>query len=339
MGICIKTSLRAASENFGVPYSTVARAAKKLGFTRNGVQTRLTESQLRELACAVINDGKEQLDKLATRIDEHDEACVRAEECAEIKSTQGWRKFFGAAMQEKEINSEDTKEVAVTTMTTKEVADALGTSKVVVLNNAAKCLSYKVIEQGKKTTWTEEEVTVLLDYMKHNKLTINNSQASQLLTDGLQLARTEKTPALKIKRAMQLMQEGYEEELALIRTRAEIAETKCNEQKPKVEFYDAVTASSRTMDVGQVAKLLCVKGFGRNKLMEFLREFAVFDKHNAPYQQYVDKGYFKRVETRINLPNGEVGVGMKTVVFQKGVDFIEKLLVENGYYPATLNDK
>ncbi len=30
---------------------------------------------------------------------------------------------------------------------------------------------------------------------------------------------------------------------------------------------------------------------------------------------------------------------MKTVVFQKGVDYIEKLLIDNGYYPSTLNDK
>ena len=130
-----------------------------------------------------------------------------------------------------------------------------------------------------------------------------------------------------------------QEDMEAMKAQLESANRQVQTLLPKGDFYDAVTSSSRTMDVGQVAKLLCVKGFGRNKLMEFLREFSVFDKHNAPYQQFVDKGYFKRVETRFNLPNGEVGVGMKTVVFQKGVDYIEKLLMDNGYYPSTLNDK
>ena len=50
--------------------------------------------------------------------------------------------------------------------TTKEVAEQLGTSPKVILENARKCLPNKRIENGKPTFWNQEEVTVLIYFMK-----------------------------------------------------------------------------------------------------------------------------------------------------------------------------
>lgn len=100
--------------------------------------------------------------------------------------------------------------------------------------------------------------------------------------------------------------------------------------KPKSDFYDKVTESETTFNMNDSAKILNYKGMGRNKLFAFLREQNVLMIGNRPYQRYVDAGYFKEVESEF-VKNDEVVVNYKTVVFQKGLDYISKLLDKNGY--------
>ena len=99
-----------------------------------------------------------------------------------------------------------------------------------------------------------------------------------------------------------------------------------NEMKPKAEFYDDVTGSEDTIDIGEVAKVLHM-GIGRNKLFQFLRDKKVLAPNNAPYQRFIDAGYFRRVESSYEV-YGTTHVSVKTVVFQRGVDYIRKLLKE-----------
>lgn len=100
------------------------------------------------------------------------------------------------------------------------------------------------------------------------------------------------------------------------------------QQAPKVEFYDDVAGSSDTIDMKEVAKVLNIKGFGRNNIFELLRCKKVLDNNNQPYQKYVDSGYFRIIESRYTLPTGEVKISLKTVVFQKGLGFIRKLIAQ-----------
>lgn len=105
-------------------------------------------------------------------------------------------------------------------------------------------------------------------------------------------------------------------------------------QKPKVEFYDTVTKSESTFDMAEVAKLLKIPNMGSVKLFEFLREQDVLSDNkanwNEPYQNYVNSGYFKIVETKNEDKHRNVHANKKTVVFQKGLDFIRKLAKDNG---------
>lgn len=102
--------------------------------------------------------------------------------------------------------------------------------------------------------------------------------------------------------------------------------------KPKIAFHDAVTQSSSTVDMGVAAKLLNFKGIGRNKLFGLLRDFKILDKYNRPYQQYVDKGWFKLVETSFVHPTtGDNLINYKVVLFQKGLDNIHSILIKKGY--------
>lgn len=99
------------------------------------------------------------------------------------------------------------------------------------------------------------------------------------------------------------------------------------EQAPKVEFYDAVTGSTDTIDIGQAAKVLNL-GYGRTTLFEKLREAKILMGNNAPMQKYVDNGWFRVVESSYNKPDGSHHVSLKTVVYQKGLDDIRKRLTQ-----------
>nr|DAM45022.1 MAG TPA: KilAC domain protein [Caudoviricetes sp.] len=124
--------------------------------------------------------------------------------------------------------------------------------------------------------------------------------------------------------------QNYEEALEhlLIQVRENkklIAENKV--LQPKADFYDAVTQSEDTIDVGEVAKVLAIKGYGRNNLFKFLREQNVLMHNNQPYQKYIDNGYFKQIETQWYDRKAEMThIGLKTVVYQKGLDFIRNLI-------------
>ena len=95
--------------------------------------------------------------------------------------------------------------------------------------------------------------------------------------------------------------------------------------KPKAEFFDTVAESKTAISMNEVAKVLNIKGYGRNKLFEFLRDNSVLDRWNVPYQKYVDNGWFRVIEQHYQK-NGEPIVTTKTLVYQKGVDGIRKMI-------------
>ena len=97
------------------------------------------------------------------------------------------------------------------------------------------------------------------------------------------------------------------------------------EMKPKADFFDAVADSKTAISMNEVAKVLNIKGYGRNNLFEFLRENKVLDRWNVPYQKYVDNGWFRVIEQHYQK-NGEPVVTTKTLVYQKGVDSIRRMI-------------
>ena len=131
-----------------------------------------------------------------------------------------------------------------------------------------------------------------------------------------------KNPDLAIQAFMRLKEE--------MKKRKEL-EKKVEEQQPKVEFYNDVTGSDTTAEIGTVAKVLNFKSVGRNTLFDILRRQGILQRDNMPFQTYVDRGYFRVVESKWNAPNGDVKVNYKTVVYQKGIEYISKVLRDLGY--------
>lgn len=95
--------------------------------------------------------------------------------------------------------------------------------------------------------------------------------------------------------------------------------------KPKAEFFDAVSDSKTAIEMSQAAKVLNY-GKGRNTLFAILRAEKVLRDNNEPYQEFIDRGYFRSIEQKYTKPDGTTCISIKTLVYQKGLDYIKKVL-------------
>lgn len=119
--------------------------------------------------------------------------------------------------------------------------------------------------------------------------------------------------------------------MAILQARNEELKRQNEKLLPAANFAYQLCSSKDTIEIGECAKVLN-KNIGRNRLFEFLRNSNVLQSNNIPYQKYIDAGYFRVIESKYVAPNGETKISLKTVVFQKGVAYINKLLskaVEN----------
>ena len=98
------------------------------------------------------------------------------------------------------------------------------------------------------------------------------------------------------------------------------------EQKPKVEYFNIVADSKDNIDIGSFAKILKDKNInlGRNRLFDWFRKHQIFMKNNTPYQTYIDRDYFKVIQTA----KGD-RIYLKTLITPKGtIYFTEKIVKE-----------
>lgn len=126
----------------------------------------------------------------------------------------------------------------------------------------------------------------------------------------------------------------YPEALRALADKAEEVERLALENadmKPKADFYDDVAGSKDAIQMADVAKVLNM-GIGRNKLFEILRNEGILDSRNIPYQRFIDAGYFRTIEQKYNKPNGDVCIRIKTLVYQKGVEYIRKVVINAKKY-------
>lgn len=61
---------------------------------------------------------------------------------------------------------------------------------------------------------------------------------------------------------------------------------------------------------------------------------SILNGGNVPYQRYIDCGYFRTIEQKYTVPSGETRINIKTLVYQRGLDYIRKMLKRLGYVEA-----
>ena len=99
----------------------------------------------------------------------------------------------------------------------------------------------------------------------------------------------------------------------------------------QAETWRRVSESSTTMEMSAVSKVLQYKNIGRNKLFKILREENILRYNNEPYQRHLEEGHFEVIEQEEPTSYGDTLVNRKTVVTQKGIDYIRKTLDKLGY--------
>ena len=111
-------------------------------------------------------------------------------------------------------------------------------------------------------------------------------------------------------------------------------ETKITEDKPKVLFADAVSASHSSILVGELAKLLRQNGvdIGQNRLFAWLRDNGYLIRrrgadYNMPTQRAMDMGLFSIKETAITRSDGSITISKTVKVTPKAqIYFVNKFL-------------
>lgn len=142
----------------------------------------------------------------------------------------------------------------------------------------------------------------------------------------------DETPEQLIARALAAAQE------ALARKSAQI-----DEMLPKALFADAVSASSTSILIGDLAKLLKQNGYdtGQRRLFAQLREEGFLMKQgssqNMPTQRAADMGLFEVKESTVQNPDGSVRVTKTTKVTGRGqVFFLNRYLGKGGWDSSSL---
>lgn len=200
-------------------------------------------------------------------------------------------------------------------MTVREVAEALGMGESTVRRHIKdireNLANVEQVENGKATYLTEAEVTEIkrrIERSGRNDLT-SFEQASR--------ARTE----------LEMREKAAEVMAWLLQDNKEL-KARNAELEPKAAFFDQVADSKTALPMREAAAALNLPDMGRNTLFQFLRTRGILDARNIPYRQYQDSGYFRVIEQSYTDSYGESHVTLKTLVYQKGLDFIRRLVVD-----------
>lgn len=101
--------------------------------------------------------------------------------------------------------------------------------------------------------------------------------------------------------------------------------------EPKVRFADHVSDTVNLIDMNEMAKLCADHGIriGRTRLFAWLRAKGILMAGNLPYQEYIERGYF-RVKESVFEMHGEIKTYQQTLVTGKGQQYILARLMREG---------
>jgi anti-repressor protein len=149
----------------------------------------------------------------------------------------------------------------------------------------------------------------------------NNDKGREIRKYLIKVEAAWNTPELIMARALQCAQNSIAN-----------YQRKIDEMTPKAAFFDAVADSRDAIPIKTLAAVLGIKGLGQNNLFKILRDKGILqsggDSHNLPYREYIERGYFRVIETHYETADGETHIAYKTLVYQRGIDYIRKELAK-----------
>ena len=195
-------------------------------------------------------------------------------------------------------------------------------------------LDFRVIERfvddvtafGGKRRLSDYEITI--DMAKELSMLQKTEKGKIARQYFIELEKKWNSPELIMARALKMAEMQMTEYQGDIKR----LEGKIEEQRPKVLFADAVTASETSILVGELAKILNQNGIdtGQNRLFKWLRDNGYLIRrkgtdYNIPTQYSMNLGLFEVKETSISHSDGHVSISKTAKVTGKGqIYFINK---------------
>lgn len=186
----------------------------------------------------------------------------------------------------------------------------------------------QVLSEKREREYTQVDHILKLDMAKELCMLARSEKGKQARRYFLELEREWNSPEKVMARALKIAQQ----KLTVFGDRIKLLEADAERMRPKEIFADAVTGSSDTIPVGELAKILRQNGYriGRNRLFDWMRENGYLiqragDSYNCPTQKAMDMGLFEIKETVVTHSDGTVSVYHTSKVTGKGqIYFVHK---------------
>lgn len=124
------------------------------------------------------------------------------------------------------------------------------------------------------------------------------------------------------------IQEASQQHLITLNNVIETLKVENKELRIKSDTWDRISDTTDVIEMSAVAKMLDFPKIGRNKMFAILRDNLILRYNNEPLQEYINKNYFKVIENEIDTDFYN-GISQKTMVTQKGIDFIKTIIKEH----------
>lgn len=179
------------------------------------------------------------------------------------------------------------------------------------------------MEGNRYVSRTVDDAILTIDMAKELCMIQRNEKGKLARQYFIQIEKDWNSPEKVMARALQIAKD-----------RIARLETKVQEDKPKVLFADAVSASHTSILVGELAKLLRQNGadIGQNRLFAWLRDNGYLIRrggtdYNMPTQRSMEMGLFDIKETAITRGDGSITISKTVKVTGKGQTyFVNKFL-------------
>ncbi|MCJ7976746.1 phage antirepressor KilAC domain-containing protein [Aeromonas veronii] len=219
------------------------------------------------------------------------------------------------------------------TMGTREIAEMLGKNHSDIKRSAERLWQSGVIGNGQPLAEREfktERGNTYTEYLliKRDSLILvaqNCPEFTAQIVDRWQELESQQGPQIPQTYAAALLEAGR---LAL---EVEQKNHLLAVQAPKVAFADRVAGDDKGVNIGNYARAV---GLGQNVLFRALREHRILmsggNRHNLPFQDYIERGYFT-VKEGTRTHNDETITTFTPMVTGKGQQWLTKRLIDLAY--------
>lgn len=158
----------------------------------------------------------------------------------------------------------------------------------------------------------QRDAQLTIDMAKEICMLQRNERGKYARQYFLQLEKDWNSPELVMARALTMAQQQIEtmkQQTNMLMLQNQELSEKIEQDKDKVDWANQCLESDTAIKVGDYAKLIYDKEhikIGQNRLFRFLRDQHILDYQNVPYQEYIDRHWFKLSETPIQTSSGVI---------------------------------